>query len=310
MKIDGLINFELDINGINGKLCNFEKFLQVIDQFTEERKKYEKQHAIMIEEFQKKQMKFDLIYKLKENILTELSTDNVVLSQNIEKLVNEEIKFRTEIENQTEFWKLIEENINLKSELDSIKISKEVINKQGVEVLVSIINEFVDTNNMLQTYIRDNIEHYIKDNNVDCLLLEINEMKSNFYSLEKQNIQLKHEIYDINDKKEKEQKSLRNIGVDMEIRLKEINDSLDVKNEVLEEKNCYIDQKNKELEEIRERLGNLENDIIKKDSLINQNKMDIEMLVEGNNLYLKDMIQKNEENVGLKELVIISFKLS
>ena len=34
------------------------------------------------------------------------------------------------------------------------------------------------------------------------------------------------------------------------------------------------------------------------------------MLVEGNNLYLKDMIQKNEENVGLKELVIISFKLS
>ena len=310
MKIDGLINFELDINGINGKLCNFEKFLQVIDQFTEERKKYEKQHAIMIEEFQKKQMKFDLIYKLKENILTEISTDNVVLSQNIEKLVNEEIKFRTEIENQTEFWKLIEENINLKSELDSIKISKEVINKQGVEVLVSIINEFVDTNNMLQTYIRDNIEHYIKDNNVDCLLLEINEMKSNFYSLEKQNIQLKHEIYDINDKKEKEQKSLRNIGVDMEIRLKEINDSLDVKNEVLEEKNCYIDQKNKELEEIRERLGNLENDIIKKDSLINQNKMDIEMLVEGNNLYLKDMIQKNEENVGLKELVIISFKLS
>ena len=283
MKIDGLINFELDINGINGKLCNFEKFLQVIDQFTEERKKYEKQHAIMIEEFQKKQMKFDLIYKLKENILTELSTDNVVLSQNIEKLVNEEIKFRTEIENQTEFWKLIEENINLKSELDSIKISKEVINKQGVEVLASIINEFVDTNNMLQTYIRDNIEHYIKDNNVDCLLLEINEMKSNFYSLEKQNIQLKHEIYDINDKKEKEQKSLRNIGVDMEIRLKEINDSLDVKNEVLEEKNCYIDQKNKELEEIRERLGNLENDIIKKDSLINQNKMDIEMLVEGNN---------------------------
>ena len=310
MKIDGLINFELDINGINGKLCNFEKFLQVIDQFTEERKKYEKQHAIMIEEFQKKQMKFDLIYKLKENILTELSTDNVVLSQNIEKLVNEEIKFRTEIENQTEFWKLIEENINLKSELDSIKISKEVINKQGVEVLASIINEFVDTNNMLQTYIRDNIEHYIKDNNVDCLLLEINEMKSNFYSLEKQNIQLKHEIYDINDKKEKEQKSLRNIGVDMEIRLKEINDSLEVKNEVLEEKNCYIDQKNKELEEIRERLGNLENDIIKKDSLINQNKMDIEMLVEGNNLYLKDMIQKNEENVGLKELVIISFKLS
>ena len=310
MKIDGLINFELDINGINGKLCNFEKFLQVIDQFTEERKKYEKEHAIMIEEFQKKQMKFDLIYKLKENILTELSTDNVVLSQNIEKLVNEEIKFRTEIENQTEFWKLIEENINLKSELDSIKISKEVINKQGVEVLASIINEFVDTNNMLQTYIRDNIEHYIKDNNVDCLLLEINEMKSNFYSLEKQNIQLKHEIYDINDKKEKEQKSLRNIGVDMEIRLKEINDSLDVKNEVLEEKNCYIDQKNKELEEIRERLGNLENDIIKKDSLINQNKMDIEMLVEGNNLYLKDMIQKNEENVGLKELVIISFKLS
>ena len=157
MKIDGLINFELDINGINGKLCNFEKFLQVIDQFTEERKKYEKEHAIMIEEFQKKQMKFDLIYKLKENILTEISTDNVVLSQNIEKLVNEEIKFRTEIENQTEFWKLIEENINLKSELDSIKISKEVINKQGVEVLVSIINEFVDTNNMLQTYIRDNI---------------------------------------------------------------------------------------------------------------------------------------------------------
>ncbi len=263
----------------------------------------------MLDDFDKKLMHMSLIFKIKENVLMEIGkeTNHLQLSQDIDKILTEEQKLRTELENQTEFLKVIEENINLKTEIESITITKDLFNKKNIEVLISIINEFVDTNNMLQIYIREHIEPYISDNKVDALLLELNDIKLSFNSLEKENLRLKQEIQELNEKRDIEEISLRNIGVDLENKLKEMKETIEAREVENEYKNQEIETKNKEIDELKSKLSRMENELGNSQNLIEEFKNELEILSEGNRIYEKDMINKNEENVHVREIVSIIF---
>ena len=309
-KIHFLLNYE-DI--IKDKLVNSSSLITCIKELADIKDKFEKENQKIIIDLRKRAEHFNTIFKLKENLLNEIkeNSDNNKLIDNIENLFEVMFKFNNTIEKEIEVGKLLKENQCLKYDSEQLKNNNLdiILNKNNLEILISIINDFVESNRDLQIYMKNNIEHHIKESKVDEILLELNELKLNQKILENTINQLKNENYLLN----LDNNNLKGVSSsDNSIGIKNNSTSSEKQNQnfnELEDKLLLIDDQYKEIERLRTSIEGLEESNDRNENLISQFKEEIETILEGNKIYENDIIYKNNEILKHRRNLLFSNNL-
>ena len=298
-RINFLLNYE---TLLKEKLYSSSSISSNLLELTKMREKFEKENNKIIFDLEKKAEHYKTIFKIKESLLTEIKegSDNKNLQAKIDMLLDETVKIYQNVETGIQLSKLEKENLSLKSDLEQLMKIKNVdmiYNKQNLEILISIIIDFVESNRDLQSYICYNIEYHIKDSKVDKVLVELKQLKSCQQVFEKTINPLKNDNYLLNEENAK----LRGEVVvnyksnDLEKAYAGLKERFNQNVVELEDKAALIEDQYKNNELLKGKVKSLEDIKESNESLLAQCNDEIETIFEGNKIYENDIISKNQE---------------
>lgn len=291
---------------LQDKLDNLSQYSKSYSEIAKIRDKYAKESEELLIDMEKKREHFTSIVKIKENILNDIKdgTENKKLSTNIDKLLDEIVKYQKSVESFMAQNKARSENLLFKNDIDSLKKLKNIdllFNKENLEVLVSIINDFVESNREFKSYICENIEYRLKNKSLDNLLLELNDLKDSKTELESINSSLKLDNIKLEKElqKAKGESNVTSKSSDLEKKYAKLKNDFESQNFVLEELKVNLESKEKIIEEFQK-----EKDSNEVGQLNLQRYMEeCETLQEGILAYEKDIIQKNEDIINHRKNV-------
>lgn len=326
IKVNFLMNYE---NLLVDKLHNLETINKGLLELNQVRDSHIQENKTFNEQLDKKAFHIHAVMKINESLMqnnkilvqeeSNKNSENIMIdSKNLNAFIEESSKLRSALDQNVNSLKTEVDLSNLKQDFDILKQTKNVdiiLNKANVEILVSIFNDFIEKNKELQTFIAENIEFYLKDENIEKMRIEITELNANQKILDTIIEDMKNDNYLLTEENTrlKDKELINSVGTEIEKKYLELQNNYNKLLLEMNDMNINYEEKLNLIDKLNETIRLLDIKCSDNETTFTQYKDEIDTLSEGNKIIENQMNKYNDEIARLtiinKEIINLKINI-